>query len=300
MTLYNQIDDNKRRSWFIMLAFIAIVGLLGYIFGQALNYGYSLFVFAIIFATLSTIFSYYFSDQISLAITGAQEVTRQQEPRLFRTVENLSIGAGLVPMPKVYIIEDPALNAFATGRDPKHSAVAVTRGLLNRLDDLELEGVLAHELSHIKNFDSRTMTIAVVLVGIVALVSEWFMRMQFFGGSRDRNNRDSSGLMMILAIIGAILAPIFAQLLKFALSRQREFLADASGALLTRYPEGLARALEILKDDHTPLQRANSATAHLYIENPLEDRRGSKISMLFSTHPSVDDRIKRLRIMEKV
>lgn len=295
MNLRDQISTNKQKSAFIMLFFILVIALLGFIFSVALDYGYSLFIVATIFAIVSAAFSYFFSDQVSLAMTGAREVTKQEEPRLFKTVENLSIGAGLVPMPKVYVIEDAALNAFATGRDPKHSAVAATRGLLNKLDDQELEGVMAHELSHIQNYDIRTMTIAVVLVGIVALVSEWFLRTQFFGGSRDRNSRDSSGLMIVFAILGAILAPLFAQLLKFALSRQREYLADASAALLTRYPEGLARALEKLKNDHTPLQRANTATAHLYIENPLEDRRGSKIALLFSTHPPVDDRIARLR-----
>ena len=296
MNLRDQISANKQKSVVIMLFFILVIALLGFIFSVALDYGYSLFVIATIFAVASATFSYFFSDQVSLALTGAKEVTKEEEPRLFKTVENLSIGAGLVPMPKVYVIEDAALNAFATGRDPKHAAVAATRGLLNRLDDQELEGVMAHELSHVRNFDIRTMTIAVVLVGVVALVSEWFLRTQFFGGSRDRNNnRDSSGIMLVFAIIGAILAPLFAQLLKFALSRQREYLADASGVLLTRYPEGLARALEKLKNDHTPLQRANTATAHLYIENPLEDRRGSKIALLFSTHPPVDERIARLR-----
>jgi heat shock protein HtpX len=248
---------------------------------------------------MSAGFSYFYGDKVAIAMTGAQKITKEQSPRLFRTVENLSIGAGLVPMPGVYVINDPSINAFATGRDPKHSLVAVTTGALQKLDDQELEGVVAHEISHIKNFDIRTMAIAVVLVGVVALISEMFLRSMWFGGSdrRNRSNDSGGGLIIILAIVGAILAPLMAQMLKFALSRQREYLADASAALLTRYPEGLARALEKIKADTTPLKKANTATAHLYIESPLEDRRGSKIANLFSTHPPTEERIRRLRGM---
>ena len=265
--------------------------------GYAFEYGNSLFLPALIFACLSGGFSYFFGDRVALSITGAKEVNKQTEPRLFRAVENLSIGAGLVPMPKVYVIEDLAINAFATGRDPKHASVAVTRGALNKLADLELEGVIAHEISHIKNFDIRTMAIAVVLVGVIAMISEWFLRISWWGGGKsNRDSRQGGGIMAIIAIVGAILAPLLAQLLKFALSRQREYLADASGALLTRYPNGLADALEKIQHDVTPLQRANSATAHLYIANPLRVQ-GEKIMNLFSTHPPIAERIRRLRSM---
>lgn len=280
----------------LILIFIALVAGLGYVIGLALDAGYSLFIGATIFAVISSVFSYYFSDKVAIAMSGAKEITKQQEPRLWNTVENLSIGAGLTPMPKTYIIEDNAINAFASGRDPKHAVVAVTRGALNKLDDLELEGVVAHELAHIQNYDIRTMSIAVVLVGIIALISEWFLRMSFFGGNRDSDNR-GNGLMVAFAVVGAILAPLIAQLLKFALSRQREFLADASGALLTRYPEGLASALQKIEQDHSQMQHANTATAHLYISNPLKNKRGQRIANLFSTHPPVEERISRLRNM---
>jgi heat shock protein HtpX len=294
MSIYQQIADNNRKSLFLIVFFILIVAGLGYLFGVALEYGYSLFIGATVFAIFSAGFSYFYSDRIALSMTGAKEVQSRDEPRLFHTVENLSIGAGITPMPKVYIIEDRAINAFATGRDPKHSAIAVTRGALDKLEDIELEGVIAHELSHIKNFDIRTMAIAVVLVGIIALVSEWFLRAQWFGGRRDRNREGGGGLIAIFAIVGALLAPLIGQLLKLALSRQREYLADASGALLTRYPEGLARALEKIATDQNELKGASTANAHLFIENPL--KRENLVS-LFSTHPPVEERIRRLREM---
>ncbi len=297
MTLYNQIEANKRKSILIMIVFIVVIGIIGYSFSVALDYGYSVFFGAIIISTASSVFSFYFSDSISLAISGAIAVDKQTESRLFRMVENLSIGAGIVPMPKVYIMEDNAINAFATGRDPKHSSIAVTRGALDRLEDLELEGVLAHELSHIQNYDTRTMTIVVVLVGIIAMASEWFMRISFRSGKS--RNREGSGIFMIIALIGVIIGPIVAQLLKFAMSRQREFLADASGALLTRYPEGLAQALEKIGVDQTPMDHDNTAIAHLYISSPL-GAKGQKISDLFSTHPPIEERIARLRLMQKV
>lgn len=291
-----------------MLSFIGVIAGLGWLFGQALDAGYSLFIIATIMAVVTSGFSYFFSDKVALSMAGATEVTKRDEPRLYRTVENLSIGAGLTPPPKVYVIEDAAINALATGRDPKHAAVAVTRGALQKLDDLELEGIVAHELSHIKNYDIRTMTIAVVLVGLIALAAEFFLRAQIFGGRRNR--REGGGLMIIFALLGAILAPLIANLLKLALSRQREFLADSSAALLTRYPDGLASALEKIALDPKGLENANTATAHLYISDPLpaspselrrasdEDNSGkNRISNLFSTHPPVEKRIQRLRAM---
>lgn len=299
MNIYDQIAKNKRKSWLIMASFIAVIAGLGWLFGQALQAGYSLFIVATVVAVLTSGFSYFFADKVALSMAGAKEVTKKDEPRLYRTVENLSIGAGITPPPKVYVIEDAAINAFATGRDPKNSAIAVTRGALQKLDDLELEGVIAHEFSHIQNYDIRTMTIAVVLVGLIALAAEFFLRAQIFGGRRSR--REGGGLMIIFAILGAILAPLIANLLKLALSRQREFLADSSAALLTRYPDGLANALEKIALDRTPLSHANTATAHLYISDPLkedeDDGLGKRVSSLFSTHPPVEDRIQRLREM---
>ncbi|NCS31894.1 M48 family metallopeptidase [bacterium] len=291
--MYEQIASNKRKSWIIMATFIVVIVGMGYVFDQALQAGYSLFIIAIIFAIFSSFTSYYFSDSISIAMSGAKEVSKSNEVRLYRIVENLSIATGITPPPKVYVIEDMAINAFATGRDPNHAAVAVTRGALVKLEDLELEGVIAHEMSHIKNYDIRTMAIAVVLVGIIAMAGELFIRSQFFRGG---DRKEGNGLMMVFAIIGAILAPLMAQLLKMALSRQREFLADASAVNITRYPEGLARALEKIAGDPDPLDHANSATAHLYISNPLK-KRGEKISNMFSTHPPIEERIARLRSM---
>lgn len=297
MNLYDQIAANKQKSIAIIAIFIALITGLGYIFSIALDYGYSLFVAATAFAIISTAASYYFSDKIALSMSGARLIGKQAEPRLFRMVENLSLGLGITPPPQVFIIEDPAINAFATGRNPKHSSVAVTRGALNKLEDLELEGVLAHEISHIQNYDILTMSVTVVLVGIIALASEWFIRIQWWGGRKsDRDNSNSNGIFMIIAIVGAILAPLMAQLLKMAMSRQREYLADASAGLLTRYPEGLARALEKINADQTPMAHASSATAHLFISNPLGSVN-QRIANLFSTHPPIEERIRRLRSM---
>ncbi len=295
MSIYNQISQNKRKSFFIITGFTLTIVLLGWLIGEALDYGYALVPVAIVGALFSSGFSYFFGSSVALSMAGAREITKKDNPRLFRTVENLAIGAGIVPMPKVYSIDDPSINAFATGRDPKHSAIAVTQGALDKLEDLELEGVIAHEMSHIKNYDIRTMTIAVVLVGVIALISELFVR-SLWSGKRSRNS-EGRGIMLLLALLGAILAPTMAQILKFALSRQREYLADASAALLTRYPEGLARALEKIKADNAPMKKANTAIAHLYIANPLKNKHGEKIANLFSTHPPLDDRIARLRAM---
>ena len=244
--------------------------------------------------------SYYSSSSIALRISGAKEVTKEAEPELIRTVENLCIGAGL-PMPKVYLIEDGSPNAFATGRDPEHAAVAVTRGLLQKLEPLELEGVIAHELSHIGNHDIRVMTIVVVLVGIAALMADFMLRLTLFGAGRRSSNRGRSGgsaiaIIYAVALLGAILTPIAAQAIRFAVSRQREYLADASAALLTRSPEGLARALEKIAADPDPLEVANKATAHLYINNPLREHK-SFLNNLFSTHPPIEERVRLLRAM---
>jgi heat shock protein HtpX len=230
-------------------------------------------------------------------VSGAKPLERKEAKELFRLVENLAITSG-IPTPKLYLIDDSAPNAFATGRDPNHAAIAVTSGLLEKLNRTELEGVLAHEMSHVTNYDIRLSTIVVVLVGIIALASDWFLRSLWWGGGRrrDRDGESSSGIFMLVGIILAILAPIAATLIQLAVSRKREFLADASGALLTRYPEGLASALEKIASDKEPLEVANKATAHMYFENPLKDYKGT-VNNLFSTHPPVAERIKALRQM---
>jgi heat shock protein HtpX len=253
----------------------------------------------IVFVVLFAAFSYFASDSVALAVSGAHQVEKEHEPELYRLVENLCIGAGL-PLPKVYVIEDGSMNAFATGRDPEHASVAVTRGLMNKLERREMEGVLAHELSHIGNRDTLLMTTVVVLIGVLALLADLGLRLTWFGaGSRnsykDKNSK-AGGVILILSLVAIILAPIAARLIAMAVSRQREYLADASGALLTRYPDGLARALEKIRGDTDPLDAATKATEHLYFVNPLTGH-ASAINNLFSTHPPIEERIRLLRAM---
>lgn len=284
-----------------MVVFIALLGGLSIVLGIILGLPYPYAPLLIVPFLIYALFSYYASSNIALGISGAHEVTKEQEPDLYRTVENLCIGAGL-PMPKVYVMEDGAPNAFATGRDPKHASVAVTRGLLQKLDHAELQGVIGHELSHVGNYDTRLMSLVVVLVGVAALVADLALRLTFFGAGRRSGNRDRNGGMAVLiiyaiALLGAILAPIAAQLIQFAISRQREYLADASGALLTRDPEALARALEKISADPEPLHDANKATAHLYISNPLREHK-SFLNGMFDTHPPIQERIRLLRAMQ--
>ena len=299
--VYDRIGQNRRSTLLLMIVFVALLGglsiALGIILGLPFPYAPVLIVLFLLFA----LFSYYSSSSIALGISGAREMTKEQEPELYRTVENLCIGAGL-PMPKVYVIEDASPNAFATGRDPQHAAVAVTRGLLQKMDHAELQGVIGHELSHVGNYDTRLMTIVVVLVGLAALVADFTLRLTLFGAGRRSGNRGRSGgsaviIVYALALLGAILAPIAAQLIQFAISRQREYLADASGALLTRDPEALARALEKITADPAPLHEANKATAHLWIANPLHGH-ASFMNNLFDTHPPIQDRIRVLRAMQ--
>jgi len=301
MTLYTQASRNIAKTWLLLTIFMMVIIGIGWIFSQ--YYGSSAILWvAVAFSTITSVASYWFSDKIVLGLAGAKEVAKKEDyPELYRLLENLCIGAGL-PMPKIYIINDQAPNAFATGRNPQHAVIAVTRGLLERLNKSELEGVLSHELSHIGNRDMLLSTIVVVLVGFVSLLSNWFMRSLWWGGSmrKDSRDRDNSGnLVAIAAIVAAIITPIIATLLQLAISRKREFLADASGALLTRYPEGLASALEKISNDPTPLRRMNTATAHLYFENPFKaDRKNVKLPWfisLFSTHPPVEERIRALR-----
>jgi heat shock protein HtpX len=290
--MYNQISSNKRNSFIILTFFFLFVIGVGYVLSRFYN-SQEILVIAVIFSVVQALISYYQSDKIALATSGAREAKRNEFTELFRVVENLSISSGL-PQPKIYVIDDPAPNAFATGRDPKNSSLAVTTGLLNSLTRTELEGVISHELSHIGNYDIRVMTIVVVLVGTIALVSDWGMRAFFW---RDRENREGSAYLILIALALYILAPISAVLIQLAISRKREYLADASGALMTRYPEGLASALEKISAFKKPLQRQNRAIAHLYISEPSGEKNQSWTVTAFSTHPPIKERIKKLREM---
>ncbi|MDP3987741.1 MAG: M48 family metallopeptidase [Candidatus Levybacteria bacterium] len=272
---------------------------IAFVFGKANGSGLSFVGLALIISGLMSLGSYYYSDKIILTMSKAKQIKKEDYPQYYRIVENLCIGDGL-PMPKVYVIEDSAPNAFATGRDPKHAVICATTGILEKLNKVELEGVVAHELSHIKNFDIRLMAVVVILVGLVALLADFFMRSLWFGGRRndDRGSGSAQGIFLLIGIILAILSPIIATLIQLAVSRKREFLADASGALLTRYPEGLASALEKISRDKEPLEAANNATAHLYIVNPFKGKEiNSWFAGLFNTHPPIEERIKILRSM---
>ena len=297
--MYNQIAANKRRSWLLLGSFLVVVSALGYVISLAMG-DRNLFWVIMVGATIYAAVTYFASAQIALAMSGAREVAKADAPELYRVVENLAITSGL-PTPKVYIIDDPAPNAFATGRDPQHAVVAVTTGLLRIMEKAELEGVIAHELSHVGNYGIRFMAFVVALVSVVAVISDLFLRLTFWGGLGGRGrDRDSNGeVFIVLGIVGAILAPLVAALLQMAISRRREYLADSSGALLTRYPEGLARALEKIDAAPKGLQRINSATSPLYIANPLKGRGGAWMEKLFSTHPPIADRVAKLREMEK-
>jgi len=292
--MYNQIDSNKRRTWFLIIIFILVITALGWLFGYLTDYGPGVVVFAIIFSVVMALFGYYNGDKVALWSTNAKIVKHEENPYVYHLVENLCLTAGL-PLPRIYLIDSPAINAFATGRDPKHGSLALTTGAVKRLENEELEGVIAHELSHIKNYDIRLMTIVIVLVGIVSILANWFFRFRFFGGrSNSRENNQLGAILMIVGVILIILSPIIAQLIQLAVSRRREFLADASGALLTRYPEGLARALEKIKNDDAAVSGASTATAHLFIANPFKNS-GKLMANLFSTHPPLDERINKLR-----
>lgn len=288
--MYREIAANKRKTAVIMVLFIVLVAGLGWLFGQFMGDQY-ITIYVLIGALVYVLISYYTSSKMALALNGAREIQKRDNPRLYRIVENLAITEGL-PMPKVYLIQDPAPNAFATGRDPKHAIVAATTGLLDIMSDQELEGVMAHELGHVKNYDIRVSMIAFALVAVVGLIADIMLRMSWFKNSDDNNN--SSQLFFILGIIAAILAPIAATLIQLAISRKREYLADATGALTTRYPEGLAKALGKIRDHGSAMKKQHSSTAHLFFANPL--KKGS-LAGLFSTHPPIDERIKRLQTM---
>lgn len=294
-TIYTFVEKNVRRTWILLLSFLIFIIFLGWFFSKIFQ-NQAILYFAILFSFLMNFLSFWYSDKIVLKITGAKPLKKEENPEIYRIVENLCIASGL-PMPKIYIIEERQPNAFATGRDEKHSAIAFTRGLLESLEKKEIEGVAAHELSHIKNKDILLQSIVVVLVGFVVLLCDWFLRLSLFFG-RDEENSRSNIFFFISAIILAILAPILAQIIQFAISRKREFLADASAALLTRYPEGLASALEKISRYPYSMKGASNATAHLFITSPFRGKTALNwIAKLFSTHPPVEERIKALREM---
>ena len=296
--LYTHKDSNIRKTWLLMAVFLVLIILIGWLFGFVYNSPEILY-FAVGLSLFMNFFAYWYSDKVALAMSGAKPASRETHLELFRIVENLSITAGL-PMPRIYVMHSPQINAFATGRNPKHSAVAVTEGALMKLNKIELEGVLAHELSHIGNRDILVSSVVVVLAGLIAILADWFLRASVWGNfGQDSDNRQRGVGILLLGILVAILAPLIATVIRLAVSRKREFLADASGALLTRYPEGLAGALEKIANDETPMRYAHSGTAHLFISNPFKGRQKTNwFAKLFMTHPPVEERIKVLRGMK--
>lgn len=291
-TIYTQQASNTRRTWLLMAVFLVIVVALGYLISFYYNNQAILYI-AIIFSLVMNFASYWWSDKIVLSLAGARPADHDSNTELYHLVENLSITAGL-PMPKLYIIEDSAPNAFATGRDKKHAVVAVTTGLLSILNKNELEGVVAHELSHIGNRDILLSSVIVVLVGLIAILSDMFIRSRFIFGGGDDNNK-AGGVLAIVGIVFIVISPIIATIIQLAVSRQREYLADSSGALLTRYPDGLASALEKIGAYNQPMKKASNAMAHLYISNPFGSRAAKGVSKLFMTHPPIEERVKKLR-----
>ena len=296
INVYERVDQNKRRSLLIMVLFTIFIVAFVWVLSELLGYGPGMVGIGLIFAGVMSFSSYWWGDKIILSISGARPANREKDFLFYTVVENLSIAAQM-PKPKLYVIEDSAPNAFATGRDPEHAVVCATTGLLQKLDRTELEGVIAHELSHIRNYDIRLMSIVTILVGMVVLLGDWLLRGAVYG-RRDRGKGSASGLLMLLGIILALLSPLIAQLMKLAISRRREFLADASAVMLTRFPDGLAKALGKISQDKEPLEAANKATAHLYIVNPFKGQKfTAKFANLFNTHPPVEERIKLLNEM---
>lgn len=299
--MYDQIGSNKFKSALLIAFFVLLVLAVGWAFSYATDWGPAGLILAMGFAFVMTWTSYWYSDKIVLSMSRARPVSREQEPHLYHSVEGLAIAAG-IPTPACYVIDDPAPNAFATGRNPEHAALAVTSGLLQRLDRLELEGVIGHEMAHIKNYDTLVQTLAAVMAGTIVLLSDWMFRAWFWGGGRKRgNDSNMGGLGAVLAVVAVallILSPFFAAIIQMAISRKREYLADANGALITRYPQGLADALKKIAADSNQLRSANKATESMYIYNPLKDIRGGKgLNSLFDTHPPIAERIQRLEAM---
>ena len=294
MTTYDFIAANKRKTVILIAVFSALVLLLGWALDQYYSGGFFFLPFAAVYSTGSALVSYYAGDKVALAVSGARPVTREEAPYVVRMIENLAISQGM-PTPKVHVIEDEAINAFATGRDPQHASIAVTTGAIRKLQNEELEGVLAHEMSHVKNYDIRVMTIVIVLVGVVSVLADMAWRMSWRG--RRRSDDRGGGALMLIGLVLMIFAPLFAQLIKLAVSRRREYLADASGALMTRFPEGLANALRKIQAESMPMARASASTAHLFIANPFT---GRTLAGLFSTHPPLELRIQALEKMANV
>src|SRR3989344_2110213 len=301
MNIYENISSNKRNSIILVLLFFIILISLGYFIGFYYGNFYTgigIGFFAMVFSIIMTLINFYAGDKIILKMSSAKPADKKTHGRLIYAVEGIAIAAG-IPTPKIYIIEDSAINAFATGRDLEHASVTVTTGAIERLNKLELESVVAHEISHIKNYDIRLMMLVVILVGMITLLSDWFLRSMFYGKRKEGAKTEGViGIVLIaIGIVLVVLSPFIAQLIKLAVSRKREFLADANGALLTRYPKGLSDALKKIRDDKEPLvEAANKATAHLFIENPLRKFKG-RMNIMFSTHPDINDRIKRLEYM---
>lgn len=299
--MYEQISSNKWKSFFLVVFFIGFIFLLTWVFEEVTGWGKGGLVLAVVISMLMAAGAYYSSDKIVLAISRARPVTKEEFPYLYNVVEGLAIAAG-IPAPRCYVIDDTAPNAFATGRNPENSVICVTTGLLEKMNRVELEGVVAHEMSHIKNYDVRLQTVAVVMAGVVALLSDWILRSFLWGGGRRRSRSGgggsgaAGGVLVLVGLVLALVSPLIAQLIRLAISRKREFLADASAAMLTRYPAGLASALRKIAADREPLEAANKATAHLYIVNPLKNVQGA-FNRLFSTHPPIEDRIAALEKM---
>jgi heat shock protein HtpX len=298
--MFEEIRKNKIKSWLLITIFIVIIVNIGVVIGLVYDGLYFGLVIATAISVIYVLFSYYSGDKLILKASNAREVTKKEFPYLFHTIEGLAISAGM-PKPKAYVIEDTAFNAFATGRDPEHASITVTTGLLKKMNRQELEGVVAHEMSHIKNYDVRFMMLTAILVGLITLLSDFMIRSFIWGGRARSNSKKSGGkvtaIVIVFAIILAILSPIIGQIIKFSISRKREFLADANGAILTRYPPGLASALKKIANDPDPLvDKANKATAHLFISTPFRKKQGL-MSKLFLTHPPLEERIKRLEEM---
>ncbi len=297
--MYEQISSNKWKSFFLILFFLCLIFVLAWILGERTGLGSLALILAVIIAVAMTFGSYYASDKIVLAISRAKPVEKKDYPYLYNIVEGLAIAGGL-PKPRCYIIDDTAPNAFASGRNPKNSVIVVTKGLLQKLNRAELEGVIAHEMAHIKNYDVLVMTLTVVMAGVVVLLSDWILRSFIWGGGKRRRSSKEGGnagaILVVVGLVLAILSPLIAQLIRLAVSRKREFLADANGAFLSRYPPGLASALRKLDADKEPLEAANKATAHLYIVNPLKDIKGV-VNKMYNTHPPIEERVAALEKM---
>lgn len=293
--IYEQVDENKLRSGLVIVGFITFIAASAYAITYAMGFDYSFIGIALILSGLLSFASFYYSDTLILSISGAKPATKKDHFDFYTVTENL-VRVAHLPMPKLYVIEDTAMNAFATGRDPEHAVVCATTGILTRLNRTEIEGVIAHELSHVRNYDTRLMGIVTILVGLVTLLADILLRTRIRGRSRD-NEGNLGAILFIVGIVLAILSPIIAKLIQLAISRRREFLADASGVALTRFPDGLASALEKISADKEPLEAANKATAHLYIANPLKNHHDSIgwFAGLFNTHPPVKERLKALR-----